>query len=72
MPQHNGSENLATVKTFFLALEKHDKDALVPLLAPECVEIVPFSNTGTPEPMSEFKGKEAVLGYLSTIIRVIA
>ena len=64
MTQHNDSENLEAVKAFFLALEQHDKDGLVPLLAPEVVEIVPFSNKGTPEPFAEYKGREAVLGYL--------
>ncbi len=68
MTQHNSSENLEAVKAFFLALEQHDKDALASLLAPEVVEIIPLSNTGSPDPFSEFKGKEAVLGYLGTII----
>ena len=68
MTRHNSSENLAAVETFFIALEQHDRDLLGPLLAPEVIEIIPFSNTGTPEPWVEFNGKEAVLGYLGTII----
>lgn len=68
MTQHNGNENLQTVEAFFSALERHDKDALVPLLAPEVVETIPFSSSGAPEPFSEFRGKEAVLGYLGQII----
>ena len=68
MTQHNGSANLASVDAFFSALERPDKDALRPLLSSDVVEIIPFSVNGSAELLSEFRGREAVLGYLATII----
>lgn len=59
---------LEMAKTFFTALEDHDLDIVAPLLADEVTETIPLSNTGTPQPWSFFDGKEAVLGYLATIV----
>lgn len=68
MTQNISSDNLSTIRTFFSALERHDKSALGPLLATDAAETVPFSRTGSAEPEAEFRGKEAVLGYLGSII----
>ena len=68
MTRDNGPQNLESAKLFFLALEKHDKIALDVLLDAEVVEVIPLSNTGDPKPFSEFKGKDAVIGYLHGII----
>lgn len=65
----NGTKNLEAAKTFFLALEQHDVSMIEPFLAPEIREIIPFSNTGAPEPWAAFDGKEAVLGYLGVIVK---
>lgn len=62
------TQNLETAKTFFNALEQHDVAMIEPFLAPEILEIIPFSNTGSPEPWKTYDGKEAVLGYLGQIV----
>ncbi len=63
------SGNLDSVKTFFDALEKHDVSLLTPLLADDIVETIPLSNTGASEPFATYEGKEAVVGYLGTIVQ---
>lgn len=64
----NGTKNLEAVKTYFLALEQHDTSMAEPFLAPKIQLVIPFSNTGAPEPWKVFEGKEAVLGYLGVIV----
>ncbi len=59
--------SIETVSAYFRALELRDKDALVPLLSSDVVEVIPFSIAGGSAPFAEFKGREAVLGYVSRI-----
>ena len=63
------TKNLQAVKTFFDGLEHHELSDVEPLLAPNVIEIVPFSNTGSPKPWRTYDGKEAVFGYLNAIIK---
>jgi len=58
--------NLA--ETFFEALEKRDISLIARHLADDIVEIIPFSNTGKPDPFYTFNGKAEVLTYLNTIV----
>lgn len=67
MMTENGTKNLEAVKTYFRALEQHDTSMAEPLLAPKVQLVIPFSNTGAPEPWKVFDGKEAVFGYLGII-----
>lgn len=62
------TKNLATVQTFFDALEGHDVSKIDPLLADRVVEIIPLSLSGDPAPETTFDGKQAVMGYLTTIV----
>ena len=59
---------LDLVEIFFEALEKHDIALIERHLADDVVEIIPFSNTGKPDPFYAFNGKAEVLGYLNTIV----
>ena len=59
---------LDLVEIFFEALEKHDISLIERHLADDVVEIIPFSNTGKPDPFYAFNGKAEVLGYLNTIV----
>jgi ketosteroid isomerase-like protein len=61
------SNALSIVEAFFDALQAKNLDAILPLLADDVVEVIPYSPTGTPEPWGVFDGKEAVMGYLTTI-----
>lgn len=60
---------LDMAQTFFKALEDHDLALVAPLLADDVTESIPLSNTGDPEPWMFFEGKEAVMGYLGTIVQ---
>ena len=60
--------SLDLAKLFFEALEKHDISIVERHLADDVVEVIPYSNTGTPDPFYVFTGKAEVLGYLNTII----
>ncbi|GAB7036654.1 MULTISPECIES: nuclear transport factor 2 family protein [Catenuloplanes] len=59
---------LDLAKTFFEALEKHDISLIERHLADDVVELIPFSNTGKPDPFYAFNGKPEVLAYLTTIV----
>lgn len=59
---------LDLAQTFFEALEKQDISLIERHLADDVVEIIPFSNTGTPDPFYAFHGKAEVLAYLTTIV----
>jgi len=60
--------SLDLAKLFFEALEKHDISIVERHLADDVVEVIPYSNIGTPDPFYVFTGKAEVLGYLNTII----
>jgi ketosteroid isomerase-like protein len=66
MSNHLAPLDLAEL--FFEALEKHDISLIEPYLADDVVEVIPFSNTGKPDPFYAFNGKAEVLGYLQTIV----
>ncbi|MBL7253111.1 nuclear transport factor 2 family protein [Paractinoplanes lichenicola] len=55
-------------ETFFEALETRDISLIDRYLADDVVEVIPYSNTGKPEPFYVFTGKAEVLDYLRTIV----
>jgi len=60
---------LDMAQTFFTALEDHNLALVAPVLAEDVTESIPLSNTGSAEPWSYLEGKEAVMGYLGTIVQ---
>jgi ketosteroid isomerase-like protein len=62
------SESQHAVDEFFRALSDRDVSIASAVFTEETVESIPFAMAGGTEPERVFDGKDAVLGYLQTIL----
>jgi ketosteroid isomerase-like protein len=62
------SESQHAVDEFFRALSDRDVSIASAVFTEETVERIPFAMAGGTEPERVFDGKDAVLGYLQTIL----
>ena len=65
---HTKSASQHAVDEFFRALSKRDVSIASEVLTKETVEIIPPAMAGGTDPERIFDGKDAVLGYLQSIL----
>ncbi|MFG1926876.1 nuclear transport factor 2 family protein [Cryptosporangium sp. NPDC048952] len=63
-----GIDMRSIAETYFEALQTKSLELVEPLLADDVVEAVRMSLDGSLEPWDVFDGKQAVLGYMTSII----
>jgi ketosteroid isomerase-like protein len=63
----NATATTQSVETYFTALRDHDLDAVAALLHEDVREFIPLAPSGDPAPWFDYRGKEDVLAYVSTI-----
>lgn len=65
---HTMSTSQRAVDEFFRALSERDLSIASSVLTQDAVETIPFAMSGGINPERVFNGKDAVLGYLQTIL----
>jgi ketosteroid isomerase-like protein len=63
----NPSTNSQSVDTYFSALRDHDLGAVAELLHEDVREIIPLAPSGEQSAWFDYRGKEEVLAYVTTI-----
>ncbi len=58
----------AFAQTFFTALQDNSLELVEPLLADNVIEVIPLAADGGQAPWNVFEGKQAVMGYLASIV----
>jgi ketosteroid isomerase-like protein len=66
------SSSLALVEGLFAALQSGDLSPVRPHLAADVTGVLPFAPNGRPEPFRVFRGKDAVLGYLGSVVTMFS
>lgn len=62
------SSSLALVEGLFAALQSGDLSPVGPNLAADVTGVLPYAPSGNPEPFRMFRGRDAVMGYLGSVV----